>query len=185
MDGARDVADEAIQWHREKFHQFRSYTERDVGWTVQTRIRTILDEREPNLSVFNDPPARPGNRRARSADLALAQPSGEVDLTIEFKYEPDHRREDIPKSKLPIVEWGADWVSKDIDRIREMVTSNRVKAAWPLFIDEGGYFCHRAPHAGSEWIRCPRIRRGSPLRLDVANASRRRVRSLRRGCGLG
>jgi len=41
MDGARDVADEAIQWHREKFHQFRSYTERDVGWTVQTRIRTI------------------------------------------------------------------------------------------------------------------------------------------------
>ena len=75
-----------------------------------------------------------------------------MDYALEFKYEPSHRRADIEPKKLPVVSWGEDGVAGDIVRVRKFVAEGRTKAARSYFIDEGGYFRHREPHAGSCWV---------------------------------
>lgn len=146
------ICDMAMQWLREHYSEHRFYLERDVVWTVQSRLQALIDEHRIGLRVFNDHPLLPGRRRARSADLALVEADGSVDLALEFKYEPDHRRDDILEAKLPVVSWGKEGVAKDISRIREMIETGSAAVARSYFIDEGGHFRRRAPHPGSEWV---------------------------------
>lgn len=77
---------------------------------------------------------------------------GIAEVVAEYKYEPSHERADIPSSKFPVVFWGKDGVGKGIHRIRKFVTEGKAKKGYSIFIDEGGYFKHREPHPGSEWI---------------------------------
>jgi hypothetical protein len=94
----------------------------------------------------------PGSRRAQSTDIAVVTPQDQIELALEFKYEPCHRRLDILKQKLPVVVWGIEGVANDLERIRQYVSCGKAKAARSYFLDEGGYFAHRPAHSGSVWI---------------------------------
>jgi len=135
---ARELFREAMDWLRENYASFRFYTERDVVWTVQERLRRDIEERGLPLRVFNDYGVLPGKRRSFSADLAVLDEHEKVLLAVEFKYEPSHRRSDIPKKKFPVVFWGKEGVGKDVDRVERFVTEGDVVQALALFIDEGG-----------------------------------------------
>jgi hypothetical protein len=152
-DDAQAIVTEAIEWLRTHYADFRFYVERDLVWTLQTWIDRRLRESSSALRVYNDYPVLPGNRRSLSADLALVTPAREIALALEFKYEPDHAREDVLKSKLPVVFWGKEGVAKDVSRVREFVTCGRARAAWSYFVDEGRFFRHRPAHPGSEWVQ--------------------------------
>ena len=144
---------DAIDWLRESYSQHQFFVERDVVWTVQKRLIDEISRQDLPYRVFNDFPVLKGNRRGISADLVLLGAEGTVEVAAEFKYEPSHSLEnrDILPGKFPVVEWGIDGVAKDIDRVRNFVEQGAARAAFSLFIDEGDYFSHREPHAGSQW----------------------------------
>jgi hypothetical protein len=87
-----------------------------------------------------------------SADLVILDSTEVVEMAAEFKYEPSHKRNDIPSRKFSVVTWGYDGIAKDMERVREFVDRGKAKVAYAVFIDEGGHFHqkHLAP-PGSEW----------------------------------
>lgn len=148
---ADELFDNTLEWLKENYSSFRFFVERDVVWTVQLRLLAVVAEQNLPFQIFNDYPIIPGLRRSLSADLVILDNDGAILVAVEFKYEPDHRRQDILRAKFPVVSWGADGVLKDIARIDEFVRSQKCQKAYAVLIDEGGYFHSRAPHPKSEW----------------------------------
>lgn len=142
----------ALDWLQENYRTFTFFAERDIVWTLQLKVRGLLKKAGLGIQVFNDYGVLPGNRRSLSADLAFIDGQGSVAVAAEFKYEPAHSRADIPSSKFPVVFWGNDGVGKDVSRVREFVEKGAATIAHSFFIDEGGAFRHRSPHAGSRWL---------------------------------
>jgi hypothetical protein len=141
----------ALNWLQENYPKYRFFTERDVVWTVQTYIQNQIDLLKLPYKVFNDYPMLPGSNRHLSTDLVILTSTNVIEAAAEFKYEPSHNRIDIPKGKFPVVFWGMEGVEKDIKRIHEFVDKGKAKVAYSIFIDEGGYFSNRPPHAQSAW----------------------------------
>jgi hypothetical protein len=144
---------EALDWLRVNYGRFEFWVERDLGWTVQTRLRQVVRERGLPYLVLNDYPMLAGTRRSVCADLVIRERRTGSMMAAEFKYEPRHQRADFlaMPNKLPVVSWGADGVAKDIERIRTFVEAGVVSAAHAVFVDEGRHFRHRPAHPGSTW----------------------------------
>ena len=151
MQTAVELFENTLNWLQENYFNFRFFTERDVVWTLQTHLQQQIVESKLNYQVFNDYPMLPGSNRHLSADLVILTPTHGIQVAAEFKYEPSHERFDIQKQKLPVVFWGNEGVEKDIRRIHEFVEKGKTKAAYSIFIDEGGYFRNRPPHDHSTW----------------------------------
>ena len=151
---ATELFENAMDWLREHYGEYRFFAERDVVWTVQKHILATIEDAQLPYRVFNDLTISKGIR----ADLAILD-AGSIEVAVEFKYEPSHSRSterggDIWPTKLDpsVVFWtGAGSVAKDVQRTREYVEQGKAKAAYSVFIDEGGEFSHRNPHPGSEW----------------------------------
>jgi hypothetical protein len=149
MPEATALTDAAMLWLRNHYEEFTFSVERDLVWTLQNRLRLLVGEARSPLRVFNDYPMIAGARRSLSADLALVAPGNTVEIALEFKYEPCHKRADVLASKLPVVTWAA--VVHDLERIRRFVELGKAKAARSYFVDEGGYFARRHAPPGSSW----------------------------------
>lgn len=161
----RALFEEAVAWLHEHYGRFEFWVERDLVWTVQTRLRELISERQLRYEVFNDYPLLRGPRRARSADLVIRDTnSNEILLAAEFKYEPSHCRAEFLEQpgKLPVVFWGADGIAKDVARIREFVEAGAARMAFAVFIDEGRHFRHRPAHPGTAWLDWDPSGPGSP-----------------------
>ena len=152
MGVATDLLENALEWLRENYSNFRFFAERDVVWTVQMRLIKVIEAQQLPYTVFNDYPILPGKRRSLSADLAILSRDGSVQVAVEFKYEPSHSRRDILSSKFPVVSWGADGVGKDMNRVQEFVAKGKARVAYAVLVDEGGYFRSRPPHPGGKWV---------------------------------
>lgn len=154
MKSATKLFEEAILLLRANYNNYRFFTERDIVWTVQSYlIKTIEKEKLP-YKVMNDYAMLPGKRRSISTDIAILN-NDHPELVAEFKYEPAHKREDIPSNKFPVVFWN-EGVLKDIERINKFTNKDfagdkATKVAYALFIDEGSYFQHKEPPPGSRW----------------------------------
>jgi hypothetical protein len=121
---AAALFEEAIAWLGENYGEFEFWIERDLVWTVQSRLRKVIGDRGLPYAIFKDYPMLPGPRRTRSADLVIRGPGTTVLVAAEFKYEPSHRRPGfltLPTNKFPVVDWGNEGVAKDLTRIREFV----------------------------------------------------------------
>jgi hypothetical protein len=160
VDAAAALFEEAVAWLQEHYDEFEFWVERDLVWTVQSRLRQVVRERSLPFGVLNDYPLLPGARRALSADLVVRDADTTVLVAVEFKYEPSHKRTELLPGKLPVVFWGDDGVAKDIRRIREFVERGVARVAYAVFLDEGGYFRHRPPHPGAAWRAWPPSRQG-------------------------
>ncbi|HCS53140.1 hypothetical protein [uncultured Rubinisphaera sp.] len=152
MLSPNDIFLDALAWFVESYDDFTFYTERDLVWTIQSRISKTLTQLDTPLRVFNDYPILRANRRSLCVDIAIMAPdSNRIELAAEFKYEPDHSRTDIPKTKFPVVFWGKDGVAKDIERAQQFVNEKQTLICYTIFVDEGGAFRHRDPHPNSTW----------------------------------
>jgi hypothetical protein len=151
---ASALIEEAVDWLREHYGEFDFWVERDLVWTVQTRLRQVIRERGLPYLVLNDYPMLAGSRRSVSADLVVRDRRTGAMVAAEFKYEPAHWRTEFMAmpGKLPVVVWGAEGVAKDVGRIRAFVEQGVASVAFAVFIDEGRHFRHRAPHPGSRWV---------------------------------
>ena len=150
---ASGLFEEAVHWLRDHYGQFEFWVERDLVWTVQTRLRTLIGERLLPYQVFNDYPLIPGPPRGRSADLVIGDAGKEILVAAEFKYEPSHHRAEFLElpGKLPVVFWGDDGVAKDVARIQAFVEQGGAATAFAVFVDEGRYYRHRQPHPWTVW----------------------------------
>jgi hypothetical protein len=144
-----DIVDDALKWLGAHYFDFEFFYERDIVWTLQCELNRRVRQECLPLRICHDIPMLPPRR----TDLALVRDAAmpEVEVAIEFKYEPSHARSDIPQSKLPVCFWDRDGVLEDTRRIREFVAQNKAYVAMALFIDEGGHFAHRHPPEGSNW----------------------------------
>lgn len=131
------LSEEAVDWLGENYGQFEFWVERDLVWTLQTRLRTMINERGLPFAVLSDYGMLPGPRRSLSADLVIRDAAGQVLVAAEFKYEPSHLRPEFRSQpgKLPVVFWGADGVAKDVARIRQFVEAGAARAAFAMFLD--------------------------------------------------
>jgi predicted solute-binding protein len=90
---------------------------------------------------------------------------------VQFKFEPDHERDDIRKRKLPLL--GYQDVTKNISRIQEVVSANGADAGIALLIDEGQHFYRKhknSPHEGSIWEVWESARRdANPVTILLAD----------------
>jgi hypothetical protein len=152
MSEASRLFEESMEWLRQNYPGFRFFVERDVVWTLQLRLSELAKARALPFRVFNDYPILPGNRRSLCADIAILNRQDKVEVAVEFKYEPCHKRTDIWPTKFPVVFWNDDGVGKDVKRVHEFVEKGAVRVAYAVFIDEGGAFRSRTPHPGSRWV---------------------------------
>ena len=152
MQSTIELFENSLGWLRDNYAHYRFSVERYVVWTIRTYIQQQITRQELPYQVFNDYPVLPGLHRSLSADLVILGPDSVIELAAEFKYEPSHDRKDIQKQKLPVVFWGKEGVGEDIRRIHEFAEKGLVKAAYSIFIDEGGYFRNRVPHPQSAWM---------------------------------
>ena len=152
MTRAEELFENTIAWLKHEYNGFQFFVERDVVWTLQRHILSVIREQALPCIVFNDYPILPSKRRSICTDLAILSRNGVVEVAVEFKYEPAHARSDIWPSKFPVVFWGHEGVGGDIERIQRFVNESKAKVAYSLFVDEGGYFRHREAPPGAEWI---------------------------------
>jgi hypothetical protein len=153
MQSGSGLFEEALEWLHKNYASYRFCVERDLVWTVQTRLNSMISQMELPLQVFHGYPILPGKKQSLCADLAIVDSHGKVQLAAEFKYEPSHSRTDILKRKFPVVLWDRDGVGHDVRRVKEIVERGRAEVAYSLFVDEGGYFRRsRLPFPQSEWL---------------------------------
>lgn len=155
MKSATQLFEEAILWLRANYKNYRFFTERDLVWTIQTHLIIAIEEEKLPFKVMNDYPILRGKRRSLCVDIAILDFEEHPELVAEFKYEPAHKREDIPPSKFPVVFWN-EGILKDIERIHTFTSSDftgdrTAKVAYALFIDEGSHFKQKEPPPGSSW----------------------------------
>jgi hypothetical protein len=60
------VAEEAVDWLRKNYGQFEFWVERDLVWTLQSRMRALVSERRLPFAVLNDYGLIRGPRRSLS-----------------------------------------------------------------------------------------------------------------------
>ena len=147
---AADILEESVFWLLDNYQSFTFFQERDLVWTLQTRLTSALKEHRLRYRVFSEHPMLPGQRRSISTDLAIVDFHDRVQVAAEFKYEPAHARSDILPQKFPVVQWSD--VSKDVRRIRDYVKNGIAATAYAIFIDEAGHFQNHEPPKGSRWI---------------------------------
>ena len=92
MMEAAVVFESSIEWLRDNHSRLGFVAERDIVWTVQKHLKEALRENGLSHEVFNDYPMLPGKRCALSADLAVRDSSGVIEVAAEFKFERSHRR---------------------------------------------------------------------------------------------
>ncbi|MDY6964941.1 MAG: hypothetical protein SVM80_03085 [Halobacteriota archaeon] len=159
METALDVFDETLKWIGENYSKFTFFVERDVVWTFQNKVQQLISENNLPLKVFNNYPILKGKRQGLSADIVILNEDNKVELAIEFKYEPDHKRGKEPNQNIwptkldpSVVFWGKQGVLKDVERCEEFISKGVATAAVTIFIDEGRLFRHRNPHPRTKWI---------------------------------
>ena len=136
-----ELFENAMDWLRRHYEEYRFFAERDVVWTVQKRIMEAVENAKlPYYVVYNY------KIGTIFADLVILNRDKTVEFAAEFKYEPSHYRSDknggtILSSKLPVVTWAS--VREDTCRAKRYVTQHQVKTAYSVLIDEGGYFYKR------------------------------------------
>ena len=153
---ATDLLENAMEWLREHYGEYRFFAERDIVWTVQTQIRVTIEDAHLPYRVFNDYALSKGERPI--PDLVILSSDDSVEVIAEFKYEPSHSRStksggDIPSTKFTVVPWTGDGsVAKDVQRTREYVEKGKAKVAYSVLIDEGGHHhWQKSVPEGSEW----------------------------------
>lgn len=167
MKTASDIFEETLGWIKENYEKFVFHKERDITWTMQKKINEIIKDNDLPYRVYDEYPIKPGNRRSICVDIAILnegfipRQGSTIEVAAEFKYEPDHKREDMltfyydsqgnKKTKFPLVFW-QDGVGKDIENARDYFSSKLAKVSYAIFIDEGGYFRSYPPFVGSKWI---------------------------------
>lgn len=167
MKTASDIFEEALDWIKENYDKFSFHKERDITWTIQKKITEIIKNNDLPYKIYDEYPIKPGSRRSICVDIAILnkdftpKQGSAIEIATEFKYEPDHKREDMltfyydsqgkKKTKFPLVFW-KDGVGKDIENARDYFFSKLAKVSYSIFIDEGGYFRSYAPFDGSKWI---------------------------------
>ena len=156
---AKKLFEQALEWFRSNYGNYEFFTERDVVWVIQQKLREMIAKNLLSFEVYNDFPIVKARRRSLTTDLAILNKQNEVELAIEFKYEPDHQRgvginKNIWPSKLSpsVVFWGKEGVKKDVERARQYVDQKKAKLAITIFIDEGCLFRHREPHQNTKWV---------------------------------
>lgn len=150
---AIELFENAMGWLREHYGEYRFFAQRDIVWTLQMHILAMIEGSQLPYCVFNNHTISKGIL----ADIVIL--SGDsAEVAAKFKYEPSHSRStehggDIRPTKFPVVFWtGEGSVAKDVQRTREYVEQGQARAAYSVFIDEGGAFNYRNPHPGSEWL---------------------------------
>jgi len=165
------IFEKALDWLKTNYEKFHFHKERDIVWTIQKKITEIIKENDFPFVVYDEYPIRPGNRSSIRVDIAILRKNfiipkqgNIIEVAAEFKYEPDHNREDMltyfydaqgnKKTKFPLVFW-KDGVGKDIEIAKEYFSLKLAKASYSIFIDEGGYFRKNTPFIGSKWVDFP------------------------------
>jgi len=141
IDTAERVFLDALHWLGAHYGERAFYVERDIVYTVQSKLNDLVVERGLPLTVYNDFPMLAGQRRHLSADLCLVERNGLVAVAAEFKYEPCHQRLDVLKTKLPVTVWAE--ILKDTARVRDFVEATKTPVGYAICIDEGNYLARR------------------------------------------
>lgn len=136
---------EALDWLKEHYQNYIFYVERDIVWTLQTKINILIKEYNSPFIIHNDYTILPRQR----ADLVFLHESGQIELAIEFKYEPSHKRIDIVPTKFPVASWSE--IGKDIERIKRFVTDANVTVSYSVFFDEERFYRNKPAHHSSKW----------------------------------
>ena len=71
MKSATKLFEEAILWLRANYKNYRFFTERDMVWTIQTQVISVIGKEKLPYKVMNDYPILRGKRRSLCADIAI------------------------------------------------------------------------------------------------------------------
>jgi hypothetical protein len=139
---------ETMKYIENNYDNFNFFVERDIVWTIQKYMANLISINKLPYEIYNDYPIVKGKQRSKSVDLAIVKNGilykdvldgkQQIELAIEFKYEPSKMRKDICTHKLPVVFWNK--VIEDVDRINNFVTTGTAKNAIAIFIDEYGRY---------------------------------------------
>ena len=154
---AIDLFDDALKWLANRYNEYKFFTERDIAWTLQNHLADEIAGKNLPYKVYNDWPILPGPKRSYCADLVI-KTNAHIELAVELKYEPDHKRQEFSKGKLnpSRVCWGlksgTTSVEADMGKANKYVSEHVAKTAYAIFIDEGRWFQKKKRYAERPWI---------------------------------
>lgn len=152
----------ALEKLKNNYTKFLFFTERDIEWTLQLLMISELKEKNSPLKIYNNFSLKNSSNNKVKIDLITVDDEN-LELALEIKYEPDHRRclkpylEIRPEKLNPsVVFWSTKSkdtsVEKDIKKIKDLVNSKLCKTGISLFFDEGRLFRNRNCFEDSYWV---------------------------------
>jgi len=139
----------ALRYLRKNYINFCFFVERDLVWIIQLCLIKIIQKFQFPYKVFYNY----SFEKNEFVDLVILNENGFVEVAAEFKYEPSHKRKDIPESRFPVCSWNE--ICKDVKRAQELINNKKVKIAYAILIDEGGYWYskkNKKCFSVGEWI---------------------------------
>jgi hypothetical protein len=142
-----ELLEQALEWF--KFNYDDYFAERDIVCVFQRKLKETITQNNLSFRVYHN--FQIG--QIGQADLVMLNEKNEIELAIEFKYEPDRQREriDFWPTKLPVVASFKE-VEKEVKRVKLYVNQKKAKSAVIIFVDEGGRYRHMKPPTNTEWI---------------------------------
>ena len=142
------LVDAALDFVRDWYDTFRFFKERDIEWTLQKHIWTLIEDHDLPMRVF-DQHSMPGGNRA---DIVITDTALTVLFIVELKYEPNKERADILGVKVPATNWQE--IIQDIEKVDGYVLRREAPVAISILVDEGSEYRGKALplHAPAEWI---------------------------------
>jgi hypothetical protein len=145
---AVELFENELKQIEENYGSYMFFNERDIIWTLQKKIWKQIRELQLPYRVFHEYPFNEGYGTP-AVDLAILDiyDMYPMEVAIELKYEPDHKRQgkDIRPNKYAkdgsnTVFWKNEGsVERDVERAKYLLDIGQAKVVYAILIDEGGF----------------------------------------------
>ena len=159
MTTATELFEGAMEWLRENYSEYQFFKERDIEWTLQSRISKEIEKRDLAYRVFDNHTVSANPRK--SADLVILEHDNSVgigcgssNMNLPMLERPTSEEIFGLRSSTHLPSFGREMEAsqKTLFGFVEFVESGGVRVGYSVFIDEGSNFRHKKPFEGSEWV---------------------------------
>jgi len=140
MNTAAVIFEQDMEWLQNNYGVY--HKERNIVLAIRDHLNEIFGERNLPYKALDEFKMPMGER----ADIVIRRlDSGEVEVAVEFKYEPSHtRKSEFSQGAFPVTFWNE--ICNDVSKVHRYVADGHARVAYAVFVDEGRY--HR-------WRECP------------------------------
>jgi hypothetical protein len=147
MNTAAIIFEQTMEWLQNNYGIY--HEERNIVLLIRDHLNKAFSEQNQPYKAL-DEFRMPNGKRADIVILRLD--SSEVEVAVEFKYEPSHTRQsEFSPGAFPVTSWGE--IVNDVSKVDRYVADGYACVAYAILVDEGRLYHdnHQVPPPQSNW----------------------------------